>query len=133
MFLWVMDGQQFQMQPGGGPGRPPMQRNPQVMVSQMQQHRQQPQQYQQQSMMQQPPPQQESFAAYENPEGPIVPSLLVDQQSFRGTDPFFGSQPRGNMMQEVFIQVTQSLNDHVGRFYYYPAENVYYGETYECL
>ncbi|VUZ41332.1 unnamed protein product [Hymenolepis diminuta] len=99
-----MDGQQFQMQPGGGPGRPPTQRNPQVMVSQMQQHRQQPQQYQQQSMMQQPPPQQESFAAYENPEGPIVPSLLADQQSFRGTDPFFGSQPRGNMMQEVFIQ-----------------------------
>ncbi|KAM3177566.1 hypothetical protein ACTXT7_004319 [Hymenolepis weldensis] len=99
-----MDGQQFQMQPGGGPGRPPMQRNPQVMVSQMQQHRQQPQQCQQQPMMQQPPPQQESFAAYENPEGPIVPSLLADQQSFRGTDPFFGSQPRGNMMQEVFIQ-----------------------------
>lgn len=102
-----------------GPGRPPMQRNPQGMVPQMQPHRQpqQQQQYQQQPIMQQPPMQSEPFAPYENPEGPIVPSLLADQQSIRGTDPFFGSQPRGNMMQEVF--------SHVREYHFYPM-NAYW-------
>nr|CDS25280.2 syntaxin binding protein 5 [Hymenolepis microstoma] len=104
-----MEGQQYQMQPGGGPIRPQVQRNPQVMAPQMQQHRQQPQQYQQQPVMQQPPPQQDPFLAYENPEVPIVPSLLADQQSLHRIDPFFGSQPRGNMMQEVFIQGSVSI------------------------
>ncbi|VDN98403.1 unnamed protein product [Rodentolepis nana] len=109
LILAKMDGQQYQMQPGGGPVRPQVQRNPQVMPSQMQQHRQPPQQYQQQPMIQQPPPQQDPFMTYENPEVPIVPSLLADQQSLHRIDPFFGSQPRGNMMQEVFIQGLVSI------------------------
>ncbi|KAM7539356.1 hypothetical protein Aperf_G00000048974 [Anoplocephala perfoliata] len=101
-----MDNQQYQISSGGT-----VRRNP-VMASQLhrQQQQQQQQQYQQ-SVLQQRQQQiaqgmalPQETSTFENPEGSIVPSLLMDQQSIRGSDPFFGSQPRGAMMQEVFIQ-----------------------------